>query len=491
MKESSVAREVLDRWEQAGVKHCHWKSTWHLEEALQGHTDLDVLVEVEQAGLAEREARAAGFVRAQTARLRAYPGVIDYLAYDPAVDRVVYLHLHYQLVLGDRWVKAYRVPEERGLLQRRVWADQERTWVVSPGDELVIFVARMCVKHRRPFRKAGVSAEAEYLKGRVRGDDVPSAFDTAYPSACIRLSRQILDSEVESVSGRSIWTARRAMRGLMRVPRWRFGALSTVRAAYRYVIEANRRIFADHRFGRRRLQPTGMMVAFVGLDGAGKSSAVARLGSEFAKELDVDTVFCGTGRSGAPWYRRAIFGLLGTRASLQGHRNVKVQHDTESPGKRAKPPLYYLLWVWLCARDRDRRILQAFRSRTNGRVVLADRWPQESIEGRFDGPKLRDDSGNDGIVARRARAAEERAFQRARTTPPDLIVRLRIPPQTSVDRKPGELLADEASRWSDEFELVTWPAESTVLTVDGGLPRERVDAVVKEAVWDHLRTRSG
>src|SRR5262245_59177195 len=40
-----LTRELAARLDEAGIRYCHFKSNQHLEEALQGITDLDVLVD--------------------------------------------------------------------------------------------------------------------------------------------------------------------------------------------------------------------------------------------------------------------------------------------------------------------------------------------------------------------------------------------------------------------------------------------------------------
>jgi hypothetical protein len=60
-----------------------------------------------------------GFRRFMAPPLQAYPAVEDYLGFDHATGRLVHLHLHYQLTLGQRHLKGYRLPWESQLLGTR------------------------------------------------------------------------------------------------------------------------------------------------------------------------------------------------------------------------------------------------------------------------------------------------------------------------------------------------------------------------------------
>src|SRR6056300_1298258 len=148
-----VARRFFQLLNAQNVVYCHWKSIDHLDDSYEAKTDLDVLVERHDSHLLESVARGIGFIECDTPNLRTYPGVRDLVCYDPLFDRFVHLHLHCQLVMGDRWTKAYRVPVEREILDRRVWCEEYDTYTVSPEDEFWMCVLRMAWKYKRPFSR--------------------------------------------------------------------------------------------------------------------------------------------------------------------------------------------------------------------------------------------------------------------------------------------------------------------------------------------------
>lgn len=54
-----------------------------------------------------------GFRLARPTPDRQVPGVLDYYGLDEGSDRLVHVHAHYRLVLGDDMTKNFRLPIER------------------------------------------------------------------------------------------------------------------------------------------------------------------------------------------------------------------------------------------------------------------------------------------------------------------------------------------------------------------------------------------
>ncbi len=121
------------------ISYCHWKSSNHLEASMDGLTDLDVLVDDEMAQKATELIIEQGFERFETVHLRSYPGILDYVCLDES-GVWAHLHLHFKLILGDRWVKAYRLPVEKEFLSRAQFEEQFNSYVINSHDELLLLI---------------------------------------------------------------------------------------------------------------------------------------------------------------------------------------------------------------------------------------------------------------------------------------------------------------------------------------------------------------
>jgi hypothetical protein len=79
---------------------------------------------------------------------RGYPGIEDYVVFDPPTTALAHLHVHYQLTLGEKFLKGYRLPWEEYLLGTRVRDAASGVWVTDPHVELLVLVVRAALKLR-------------------------------------------------------------------------------------------------------------------------------------------------------------------------------------------------------------------------------------------------------------------------------------------------------------------------------------------------------
>jgi hypothetical protein len=151
-----VLAALLRRLHAEGILYCHWKSNEHLAASMQGETDLDLLVDRSAAVALTRILSGMDCKRVTVRAGRGYPGVEDYLAFDRATGALVHLHVHYQLTLGERFLKGYRLPWEELLLTRRVLDEEHGIYVAEPAVELLLLVVRAALKVRTRDRALAV-----------------------------------------------------------------------------------------------------------------------------------------------------------------------------------------------------------------------------------------------------------------------------------------------------------------------------------------------
>ena len=113
------SKELFDSWNQHSMTYIHWKGNDHLDEGLNGDTDLDVL-------LAEKDRVAGcailndiGFVQFHSQFGSRYPNVEDWIGFDEATGRLLHLHLHYALVSGHPGLKEFELPWTKEALDTR------------------------------------------------------------------------------------------------------------------------------------------------------------------------------------------------------------------------------------------------------------------------------------------------------------------------------------------------------------------------------------
>lgn len=479
--QSAIVRKIFSIWNKNEVLYCHWKSTDHLDASFEAITDLDVLVDPQSGNLAEMLALQCGFHSMRTAPLRTYPGVKDFVAFDEELQRFVHLHLHYQLVLGDRWVKAFRMPVEKQFLANRVWLADYQLWNVHPIDEFAIYVCRMPVKFKRPYgtSKEKVIREAVHLIKQVEQSEYAySSID--YTPTVNKLVAELPLLGIERLKS-SASQIRKEMQRYRRISKATFIFLSYCRLFYRALVEIQRRKIERFAYGRRDLSRSGRVIAFVGMDGAGKSSGIERNTRFFAKQMNVANVFLGSGQSGASWYRKLAFKIYGTKKITKISNTVRLNTETK------KYSFLYLLWIMLVTYEKTLRLNKVFKHRSAGRLVFVDRWPQTTVRKMFDGSKFSANYECTHWLERLAKASENRLFERANKFAPDVVIRFVVSPEVSLKRKPDDLTLDQALQAKEDMQIIQWPSVSRVETVNADLSIEQIDRELRSIVWQQIK----
>jgi thymidylate kinase len=475
-----LVRELTAALEAESVSYCHWKSNAFLDRSRSGENDLDLLVRRSDLDAFSGVLHGLGFKQA-TNPSRSVPATEDYYGYERASGRLVHVHAHYQLIVGDDLTKNYRIPIEAAFLDLTL---RDREFRIPIAElELILLVIRLTLKHstwdavlaRRAKVPVSAREELAFLRGRtderamgaLLKEHLPfveqEAFDAAMASldssatARVRASRRLI--------AQLAVCARRSRAADVRSKFWR-RAVATVRA--RLPLAAP----------RKRLAGGGAIIALVGADGAGKSTCVDGLSSWLAKDFAVAKVHLGRPpRSGLtlvidPLLKLVLgFALLRRRAS----RRASVDSALRS---RA-----LALYAVATARDRYLAYRRARRLSGNGTLVICDRFPLPQLA-LMDAPQVpRITRANGRSWLDRSLASREQRYYRA-LTPPDVLVVLRVDPEIAVTRKPDELPEFVRSRWREIWE-VDWPTVPAHI-VDASRSISEVLSEVKALVWSEL-----
>ncbi|MET0232793.1 MAG: hypothetical protein ABW186_17815 [Rhodanobacteraceae bacterium] len=116
---------------------------------------------------------------------------------------------------------------------------------------------------------------------------------------------------------------------------------------------------------------------------------------------------------------------------------------------------------------RRRRFARMLALRERGIIVVADRFPQTSIRGAYDGPIFPDSARGSALVMRLARF-EHDTFAAMTRYVPDLVLRLNVDIETAVARKPDH------RRAALERKIAVTPKltyrDAPIVDIDAGQP---------------------
>lgn len=494
LKTLELVDRLLAEFRGEDIAYCHWKSTTNLTASLSGETDLDLLVSAEHRERCLALLDNLGFLQADDSLDLPLPGISHFFGFDRSSGHLVHVHLHFQLIVGDDLVKNYRLPVE-GIF----WASAKTVngiAVPAPEVEFIIFVVRMTLKRRlssilvrilfllnHPSRSlkhlVGLAplvlnrkAQAEFddLSSRISEKELTRILCAHFPF----ISPDLFEKCRFSLLGKGhrlawIGVGNRLSRALADYRRSSglvaFGKMFLQAFRLRIRAVAARTGFPSEQ--RKSPLSGGRIIAFVGGDGAGKTTMVKNTAQWLGRYFSVRTLHLGKPNKGPLWF--VLLALMRVRALF--------------PGK-TKDSFHKSVRYWLVSYYRNRAFCRAVRLRRRGMVVLLDRVPLPDSR-YMDSPRIACVAENRGGVIRCMAAMEEKWHRHIKAD--DLIV-LRLDPEIAAERRPDddqELLAKRSGEiWSKNWQVYN------VHVVDASQPLEEVVKQVRSHVWGILARKN-
>jgi hypothetical protein len=477
------------------ISYCHWKSNNALDRSASGDNDLDLLVSRADIPRFSELLYRLGFKQAKAPAEKQMPGVLDYYGFDKEADRLIHVHAHYQLILGHDMTKNFRLPIEKAYLESAVQGALFK--VPAPEFEFIVFIIRMVLKHstwdvilgREGTLKTAERQELAYLEARINQYRVHDTLKRHLPyievdlfNNCIRALRPACSIWTRVKTGQQLQTklqanARRPLSMDTYLRLWRRAAL---------VIR--RRIFKSA--SKYRLESGGAMIAVVGGDGAGKSTAVDALYAWLSKHFDTARVHMG--KPAWSWTTITVRVILKI-GQLLGLYPVESSFQETLDQKSLVSPGYPWLLREACrARDRYWTYVKARRFAADGGLVILDRFPLPQIR-LMDGPLAAqfidqlmggpqaDQFMSPHRASRLAKALvklEESYYNQIMS--PELLIVLRVDPEIAVQRKTDEDATSVRERSTEIWEL-NWEHTDAHI-IDASKPKADVLTDIKALI---------
>lgn len=487
-------KQLLKALDENNITYCHWKSNEHLKPALEGDTDLDMLFLPEERVSLEKVLSNCGLKRFRTVPRCQYNAIEDFIGYDSKKAKIWHLHLHYRMTLGEKNLKGYTVNTwGKYILHNRVYS-KLGCYTSMPEDELILLYVRMALKLRISdyFFKTSMDdiIELKWLKNRI---NIETLKKEAYMFCGKRGCKEILKLfNMNLTHKRDLQKLQNIMIKYLK-PYTSYNSIeasfySLMRTIYNGFGGLNRHFHLNMPIPTRRVSPSGgSVIAILGSDGAGKSTTLEYISKELSKKLDIYNVYMGSGDGSCSilrWPMKLIAKKVGGKGL--GESVTIEEASCIQSGKKlsVKAKLYSvakIIWAVTLAYEKKSKICQITKARNRGMIVLIDRYPQTYMSGISDGPLLSKYMNSNNLILRFLAKKEKKAYEFAAINPPDLFIKLKVPAELALARKP-EMTLDEILLKQNVVENMYTNIRN--VEIDTSKSKEETFSLAMDSVWE-------
>lgn len=485
--------KLIEELNANGIRYCHWKSNLSLEEALEGQTDIDLLVHRQDASTFGAILGRLSFRPAITTDGEAFPSVEHYYALDDESGVLVHVHAYFRVITGESLTKNYRLPIEEMLLQNTREVDSVR--VPTKSAELVVFTIRMMLKHTSAMELVLLARYWKKVKHEIawllESDSINETIDLVncwLPS----LDADLFSDCVAALTSPASLLRRMRLGHRLRSQLRPYARHSIVRGwmggVQKFTIMLFRRLTRSH----KGMVPSsgGVVIAFVGSEATGKSTLLAEMRSWLGEHFAVKQIHAGKPRSTIVSFFPNLL-LPALRSLLPSHRSTRVESEYVAiePSEKSQTtfPLIFGIRSSLLAYDRRALLTRAFSRAANGTIVLCDRYPS-LLSGAPDSPQLSHFPASHGRYSVRRWLARIEARLYREIPPPDLVIYLSAPLEVTVSRNAtrGKKEPEDYVRWRHARTSNLEFGRTPVHKIDTDQPFHQTVLEVKKAIWNAL-----
>lgn len=500
MSPLQIVSKLNYRLEQENIRYCHWKSNEHVDAAVEGKTDLDVLADRAKKVKLKQVLEEIGFKQFVSVPFLQYVEIEDYVAMDEDTGILVHLHLHYQLELGEKNLKGYHCPWEELLLSTRIYDQEHQIYIAEPNVEIIILLVRAALKVRNRDRlksligsdyfAGDVTREFRWLKERIELAQVQklSAELLGEDASKVILNAIADESQLKKLlsPGNAI---RRAVKQYRRYnPITAMGLRWYREWQYLFFKVLSRYFKAPVNIRRTSIAKGGAIIAILGADGAGKSTVNAEIVKGLSSKVDVFPIYLGSGDGTASLLRQP---LIWMRQAFKALKSLKTS-GKPSPGSTKKwyqrskiYQLNHILWAITLVFEKQTKLKRIDLARERGIVVVCDRYPQSQIPDLNEGPLLTTEHESTSKLLRTLQQWELKSYQKmAATVAPDLVVKLNVSPEVALTRKSS--LPRVIEKKIAGVKAIEFPEQTTITNLDADRSLDEVILKAKHAVWQNL-----
>jgi len=487
-----IVRNLLNQLNYQGLSYCNWKSNEHVEASVRGDTDIDLLFDEKQYDNIDLILRNTGYIEFKPPWFRRYPFIKDYIGFDPETGKVVHVHAHFKLILGEKNIKNYHIKWEQDILANRVMDGKYNIYINSPVIEMLLLLIRISLKYniinstiniRGNSEISDCNREYEWLKARVNINELLEETKNRISCNAIPIIERIYNNGIE----------KKEIKRLKKIVKYVFKSdkrlnyinyYMTLLLRYSSIIcvKLFNLIGIKYFPNKRTLEGEGIIVALMGSDGSGKSTQIKVVKNKLSQKLDLVYYYMGSGNGRGSIFRypldylKDVYGKR--RRSFNNDNSYNYKLDNISINNGILYQAGRIVWSLILAREKKKKLKQVMRARNRGMIVLCDRYPQSNIYGYNDGPLLSDYINSKYYLLRMIANYELNSYKLVNKYLPDIVVILFCDPEVLSNRR-KDMSIDYIRKKQLGIKKINYLSKVNVNYIDTGKP---IDQVANEII---------
>ncbi len=418
-----MINKFLTSISKANLTVVNWKNNHEIDLALGGKSDLDLFIPLSQKDCFLKIAVDHGWLPVINP-VADYPNILHLYNFDEHL-KSYHLHMYFEVITGESWLKEYNLPISEFLIQNREKLNDQNIYVLNDRVQAYLFALRHYLKGGSIFSRILYKKELDSY--RKEWDQVRGSYDPSIHSELIDLT---------SFQGKSGLQGDKLNLPLFRVAKavrkkltrfLRFHPLSLPAKRVKSLVHRamNKQFFKQ----KKTFIKEGKILVISGADGVGKSTMIKEVCESYEPFLTVKTASLGKPQGTfTEWVRKKI-------SSSKKVKTDQVKKD--SPLKRQS--LKKLVSAVILAFLRFKAAKKALKEARKGCLVISDRWPTMQT-GKMDGPKIQIDKESSLLV----KLFEKIEAKLYRSIPDaDYSFILTIPVESAVERNKNRVKTDK------------------------------------------------
>lgn len=473
----SLTNNLLIEFHKKNISYCHWKSIEHLGAALIGDTDLDILVDINDKSKVEKIFNDIGFKLYKAPWFKSYDAICDYIGVDHLSNKIIHVHTHYKLILGESGIKNHHLKYEKNILDNRIYDEKFETHIITPKYEMFLLLVRIGLKFGTNKLWNTQSSDSEvknfiveflWLKKKVAKNDVEKLFNIINKDFSLLLN-DIWDNNLNNKNVTKLCNSIKYLFQEDRRFKKSYHIVKFIRNFSYQIGRINRKIGFGYIAKKRVSKGMGFIIAIVGSDGSGKSTQIKTLTKILKRKIDVESLYMGSNKGSRSRLRKCIENI---DANVNKSRNQK-----KNSTQRFVTMILALSVAW----EKKNKIEKSSNFKKAGVFVICDRYPQTKTFGYNDGLLLHKKYfGTNNIFIKQLLKYELKCYTSTKFQSPDIIFKLIANPALLAKRR--NMTLEEVVKKQEGIKSLEFKNHSKVVQVDANQTINEVTSFILKQI---------